>query len=136
MVFFFTKRLNRIPREKGAAAKGEIARSAPQKGVGIWKHVACVAVTHWWEFSELGREILELGSESLPAGAWLACPPVHCQQSTDWLINFLFFIFVFYATSDLGTEFWGSYRCQCPRYLKTFLMIHKYSSKIPYYKGC
>ena len=43
----------------GSAAKRGFARSAPQKVMGILKCEVGMVATCQWEFSELGREILE-----------------------------------------------------------------------------
>lgn len=47
-------------REKGRVAKHGFAKSTPQKAVRILKHAVGMVVTHQWELSELGGEILEL----------------------------------------------------------------------------
>ena len=46
--------------EKGNVTKCGFARCAPQKDLGVLKHGAEMVVTHQWELSMLGREILEL----------------------------------------------------------------------------
>jgi hypothetical protein len=53
-------------REKGRVAKGVFAWCAPLKSLGVLKHGVGMVMTHLWELSELGVEILELWVRESP----------------------------------------------------------------------
>ena len=70
-------------REKGAVAKCEFARSAPQTAMGILKHGADMVATCLWELSKLGGESFGALSQSPQDENRPAMPPVP-DQSACW----------------------------------------------------